>query len=100
MKLITKTKNYKKYEIARDDYIKTSTTVEFTKTDNMVHVLVHNQNGENLADNWYGIDFIKALSTMVENFTLVKCQGCQKPVQTEHPCNDVYCDSCYNKLTA
>ena len=66
MELITETKNYKKYEIDRDDYIKTSTTVEFTKTDNQVHVEVHNQNGENLADNWYGIDFVKALATMVQ----------------------------------
>ena len=66
MDIITDTKNYKKYEIARDDYIKTCTTVEFTKTDNMVRVVVYNQNCEILADNCYGIDFIKALATMVE----------------------------------
>ena len=66
MKLITETKNYKKYEIARDDYAKASIIAEFTKIDNMIHVEVNNKNGENFADNWYGIDFIKALSSMVE----------------------------------
>jgi len=65
MELMTHSENRRVYEVHRDDFIGILHVARFTRVGDSVHVEVYDQDDEVLADNWYGIDFIAALATMI-----------------------------------